>query len=45
MRVDSLFAVCKIRPTGLNTIWLSGSNRRIWAGTDQIGKSPNKGGL
>ena len=34
--------MCKIGPTGLNPIWLSGSNRRIWAGSDQIGKSPTK---
>ena len=45
MKLGWLFAVCKIGPTGLNPIWLSGSNRRIRAGTDQIGKSPNKGGL
>ena len=34
--------MCKIGPTGLNPIWLSGSNRQIWAGTNQIGKSPTK---
>ena len=34
--------MCKIGPTGLNPIWLSGSNRRIWAGTNQIDKSPTK---
>ena len=45
MKLGWSFAVCKIGPTGLNPIWLSGSNRWIWAGTDQIGKSPNKGGL
>ena len=37
--------MCKIGPTGLNPIWLSGSNRLIRAGTDQIGKSPTKTGV
>ena len=45
MKLGWSFAVCKIGPTGLNPIWLSGSNCRIRAGTDQIVESPNKGGF
>ena len=45
MKLGWSFAVCKIGPTGLNPIWLSGSNSQIRAGTNQIVESPNKGGF